>query len=153
MNGVIDDRRTRRSFFGQATLVLAAPVTALAAEGPGDDVAARLAALEDANAIRELLHRYTQRVNDRLDAPPAPEVRSIALDSDPEIEVAADGTAAARALCTVTTATPIEGCGTLVEMARLQGDGVVRGTERRVLQGRLVKQHGVWQLDTAELRT
>src|SRR5688500_293274 len=106
MNRVINERRTRRSFFGQASLVLAAPMTALAAEGRGDDVAARLAALEDANAIRQLLHRYAKRVSDGVDAPPAPEVRSVALDSDPEIDVAADGTAAARARCTVTTATP-----------------------------------------------
>ena len=144
---------TRRRFFGQAGLMLAAPMTALAAEGRGDDVAARLAALEDANAIRELLHRYAQRVNDGSDAPPAPEVRSVALDSDLEIDVAADGTAAARAQCTVTTATPIEGGGTLVEMARLQGDGVLKRIERRVLHGRLVKQRGIWQLETAELRT
>jgi len=144
---------TRRSFFGQASLVLAAPVTALAAEGRGDDVAARLAALEDANAIRELLHRYAKRVSDGVDAPPAPEVRSVALDSDPEIDVAANGTATARARCTVTTATPIESCGTLVDMARLQGDGVVKHVERRVLHGRLVKRQGVWRLETAELRT
>src|SRR5688572_6934495 len=144
---------TRRSFFGQASLVLAAPVTALAAEGRGDDVAARLAALEDANAIRGLLHRHANRVSNGVDAPPAPEVRSVALDSDPEIDVAANGTAAARARCTVTTATPIESCGTLVEMARLQGDGVVKHVERRVLHGRLVKRQGVWQLETTELRT
>ena len=144
---------TRRRFFGQASLVLAAPMTALATHGAGDDVAARLAALEDANAIRELLRRYAKRVSDGVDAPPAPEIRSVALDSDPEIDVAADGTAAARAPCTVTTATPIESCGTLVEMARLQGDGVVKRIERRVLHGRLVKQQGVWQLEAAELRT
>jgi hypothetical protein len=144
---------TRRSFFGQASLVLAAPLTALAADGRGDDVTARLAALEDANAIRELLHRYAQRVNDGSDAPPALEARSIALDPDPKIEIAADDTAAARAHCTVTTVTPIESCGTLVEMARLQGDGVLKRTERRVLHGRLVKRKGVWQLASVELCT
>jgi hypothetical protein len=144
---------TRRSFFGQASLALAAPMTALAAESQHDDVTARVAALEDANAILALLHRYAQLVNDGGAAPPAPEVRSMALDPDIGIEVGADGTAAAHAHCTLTTATPIEGCGTLVEMARLQGDGFVKRTERRVLHGRLVKQQGVWRLETAELRT
>jgi hypothetical protein len=153
MNGVINDRRTRRSFFSQASVALAAPMTALAADTEGDDMAARLAALEDENAVRALLHRYALRVNDRLDSPPTPDVCSISLDSDLAIEVATDGTAAARAHCTVTTAKPIESCGTLVEMARLQGDGVVKLTERRVLHGRLVKQQGVWQLENAELRT
>ena len=144
---------TRRRFFTQATLLLAAPMTALAAEGRGADIAARLAALEDANAIRELLHRHAQRVNDGTEAPPSLEIRRLALDSDVAIEVAADGTATARAPCMVTTATPIESCGTLVEMARLQGDGIVTRTERRVLHGRLVKRNGVWEFESAELRT
>jgi hypothetical protein len=149
MNGV--GNKTRRSFFGQAGAALAAPLagaTALAADG--DDVAARLARLEDTNAIRALLAA--------LLAEPArmgltPDVRGIFADRDDTISVAHDGTATARVSCTVERATPIESCGTLVEMARLQGDGVVKGTERRVLHGSFVRRNGIWEFDHAELRT
>jgi hypothetical protein len=53
--------------------------------------------------------------------------------------------------CTVDTATPIDGDETLVEMARLQGDGVIRGSERRVLAGTLVKHDSNWVLEHTEL--
>jgi hypothetical protein len=40
---------------------------------------------------------------------------------------------------------------TRVEMARLQGDGVTRRSERRVLAGMFVKHNGTWLLETTEL--
>ena len=97
-------------------------------------VATRLARLEDLNAIRALLPV--------LLANPArmalgTDVRSIAADGDDAIAVAADGTATARLACTVTTATPIESGGTLVEMARLQGDGFVVRSERACARERV----------------
>jgi hypothetical protein len=51
----------------------------------------------------------------------------------------------------VTTATPIESCGTLVEMARLQGDGVIKRAERQVLTSSFVKRDGAWKIERAEL--
>ncbi len=143
--------KTRRSFFGQAGAVLAAPIAgspALAAGG--DDSAARLARLEDTNAIRALLPELlAEPARMRLGA----DVRRIFADRDDTFSVAQDGTASARVSCTVERATPIETCGTLVEMARLQGDGVVKRTERRVLHCSFVKRGGIWEFDNAELRT
>ena len=49
-------------------------------------------------------------------------------------------------------ATPIDGCGTLVEMARLQGDGLVERSERRVLVSSFVKRDGVWKFENAEFQ-
>src|SRR5262245_51164115 len=106
---------TRRKFFGGAAM-LAAPLAARAAV-PSDDVAARLAALEDANAIRAALRSWAQDVSSGTLAASAANVRSLTLDADPAIDVAANGTATARVSCSLETATPIDGNETLVEMA------------------------------------
>ena len=99
-------------------------------------LAARLAALEDANAIRALQQRYARlvsagaRTSSRRCSPtrraqssqqsarsrPTAMTRSRSPPTAPRRRASA---------CTVETATPIESCGTLVEMARLQGDGFV----------------------------
>ena len=150
MNGGIYDRRTRRSFFGSAAL-LAAPLaagTALAS----DDLAARLAALEDANTIRALLRDWARGVAAGKSAAPAASIYGLTLDADVSITVADNGTATASVPCVVETATPIDGNETLVEMARLQGDGVVRRAERRVLHGSFVKRDGCWHFASTELR-
>ena len=107
----------------------------------------------DAGTIRALLRRHVSSINTRAGTAPETQVRSVALDDEATVDVATDGTAAAQVLCTVETVTPIAGGGTLVEMARLQGDGVVKRSERRVLFGRFVKRSGVWELESAELRT
>lgn len=133
---------TRRTFFGGAA-ALATPLAATAAVA-SDDLAARLAALEDANSIRALLRDWAQR------GAHAPDVRRVTLDSDAAIAVAANGTATARVPCTVETATPIDGDETLVAMARLQGDGIVRRSERRVLASTFVKHNGIWKLEQTE---
>lgn len=146
----MSNQRTRRSFFGQAGAALAAPLAATAAVAaePDDALAARLAALEDANAIRALLAALlAEPARLRLD----PGVQSIAADRDDTIDVTAGGTATARVACTIETATPIESCGTLVEMARLQGDGVIKRSERRVLTSTFVKRDGIWQIERTEL--
>jgi hypothetical protein len=145
---------TRRRFFGQAGAALVAPLVATAvtaataAESQAkDDVAARLARLEDLNAIRALLPA--------LLANPArlalgATVRSIAANGDDAIAVAANGTATARLGCTVEAATPIDGRGTLVEMARLQGDGFVVRSEHGVLVTAFVKRDGNWKFESAK---
>ena len=146
----MNERRTRRSFFGHAGAALAAPLAAVASAAPtGDeDLAARLATLEDSNAIRALLPALLvdpKRLG--LDA----RVRSLAADRDEAIAIAPDGSATVRLACTVETATPIESCGTLVEMARLQGDGIVKRSERGVLISTFVKREGTWKFQHATL--
>ena len=167
MHGFSNERRTRRSFFGHAGAALAAPLTATAAlagehDDGASDVAQRLAALEDVAAIRALQRRYVRLVGTghgedlaALFAEPRQasideHVRSAVADADDTIAVAANGTATARVACTVETATPIQSCGTLVEMARLQGDGIVRRSETRVLESTLVKHNGVWKIERVE---
>jgi hypothetical protein len=142
---------TRRRFFGGAA-ALAAPLAAGTAVA-SDDLAARLAILEDSRAIRALLLNWARDVNAGKITAPAPNVRGLALDADAAIAVDFNGTATARVPCTVETATPIDGDETLVEMARQQGDGVVRRSERRVLAGTLVKHGGIWILERTELTT
>jgi len=163
MNG----KPTRRSFLGHAGVALAAPLAATAAfagelDGAGY-ILGRLAALEDANAIRALQRRYTRLVGtgrreeiaalfaDPARASVAEHVRSLALDGDDTFAIATDGTATGRVPCIVTTATPIENCGTLVEMARLQGEGFVTRSERRTLATTFVKRDGAWRIDQVEL--
>lgn len=158
---------TRRSFFGQAGAALAAPFAATAAfageiKGKTFVVGSR-AAFDDANAIRVLQHRYARFVSTANRAALAASfddpahvavdqrVQSVVVDGDDKIEISTDGTATARVPCTVTTATPIESCGTLVEMARAQGEGFVTRTDRRVLRGTFVKRDGVWKIATMEL--
>ena len=151
----MDTKPTRRTFFGRAGALLAAPLAAASAaatEPPSDELAARLAALEDATAIRSLLQRYAQSVNAGAPVAPDTRVRTLHLDSDVAIDVVGHGIATARVACSVETATPIDGRDTLVEMARLQGDGVVKRNERRVLVGSLVKRSGTWQIEQLELR-
>ena len=146
----MNNKPTRRSFFGAASAAVAAPLAASAAFAAdrGNDLAARLAALEDQNAIRALLPAlFADPKRMALDS----RVRSLAADRGDAISVAADGTASARIACTIETATPIESCGTLVEMARLQGDGLVVRSERRVLVGAFVKRDGVWEFEGAKL--
>ena len=149
----MDTKPTRRSFFGKAGAVLAAPFAATAgAATPADDradIAARLARLEDSNAIRALLPAllaHPKRM--ALDAT----IRSVAADGEATIALAADGTATARLKCTVEAAAPIVGGDTFVEMARLQGDGFVVRQERRVLATSFVKRDGIWQFSNAELQ-
>jgi hypothetical protein len=143
---------TRRKFFGGAA-ALAAPLAAAAAVGAdgGDDLTARPTALEETNAIRVLLHDYAQRVNAGSQRAPTANVRSITLDATAAIDIAANGTATAHAPCTVEVAMPIHGDETLVEMARQQGDGVVRHRVRGVLAGSLIKHNGTWNLERTEL--
>lgn len=166
---------TRRRFFWKAGAVLSAPLAAVAADAEGksagndDALKAHLAMLEDIEAIR-LLHRtYAGLVNAgahrdaaRLFAAPAradidTRIRSLTADRFGEhdvTEIAADReTAMTRIHCIVVTETPLEPRCTLVEMARAQGDGVARRSERVVLESSYVKRHGAWKIDGISLRS
>jgi hypothetical protein len=169
-----NDVSTRRRFFGQAGAVLSAPLTATAAVAAGaqradvDSSAARLAVLEDVNAIRALQRRYAQLVNagahaeaaalfaQPADAPMDASVRRLAADrfaARDVVAVASEGaTATARLECTVETETAIDGAGTLVDMLRAQGEGARRTVEHHVLESSYVKRDGAWKIASLALR-
>jgi len=159
----------RRRFFWKATAALSAPlavvVAASASESTGEDsvaLKARLAMLEDANAIRDLQCAYAKHVNARAydvvaslfaEAAAAQvdtSIRALAADprgGDDTIEIADDGKrATARLHCTVESETAIEPSCPLVEMARAQGGGITKRSERGVLEGAYVKEDDIWKI-------
>ena len=166
-----DSISTRRRFFWQAGAALSAPLaasTALGEGSSGDAAHERLAALEDERAIRALNQQYAELVAARayaelaaLHAEPSAfrleeRVRAIVPDSfgaADAIELAPDrATAASRIRCVVHVETAIGPSCTLVEMARQQGDGVLKSTERRVLEHEYVKRGGVWKIARSSYR-
>lgn len=159
---------TRRSFLKHGAL-LAAPLAAAAAPAAilaGDGLKMRLARLEDEVAIREVHQDWLRGINGgSADAATplvadfegiAPEeiVRGISVDhvGEPDaIEIAAEGkNATGRFHCAVEIETAIPQDCTLAQMARAQGSGFVRRTERRVLNVKYVKTSGAWTLVDAE---
>ena len=163
----------RRGFLRKASAALAAPLAvggasvSAHAAGERDPSRARLARLEDANAIRELTRSYVRHVNagehDQAAALFAQPARAdtrcaLTLAADPlggeeAIEVAASGaTATARLHCIAEIETPIEPLTPLVAMARAQGGGVLKRSERGVLDGAYVKRAGIWQIERLDFR-
>jgi acyl-CoA hydrolase len=169
-----DTQATRRFFFRQAGAALSAPLAlaaSLAPEARGEAREAdptRVAELEDARAIVDLHRRYARVVNagayeelSKLFAEPASAqvdvtIRALRAEDFGDrdvVEVAADrSTATARIHCTVDTATPIEPDGTLVEMARQQGEGVLKRSESRVLEHECVRVDGRWRIKRSVFR-
>ncbi|HET8698411.1 MAG TPA: hypothetical protein VFO94_13040 [Gammaproteobacteria bacterium] len=166
----------RRRFMWKAGTALAAPVAVAVPPASGaaavSHVAAleaRLALVEDQNAIRDVARTFVRYVNGapRAEAELAPlcvdtcaprlrGVRSLTPDpngADDTIEIAGDRHTATAQLCySAQTERPIEPASPLVEMARAQGGGVHRQTERGVLEGSFVKVDGVWKIDRAAFR-
>jgi hypothetical protein len=164
---------TRRRFFFTAGAALTAPVAAVAAApGTTDDheaLQARLALLEDLDAIRALHRAVLKRLNageqDELatlfdgrgaglaDA----RIRRLSDDAvfgEDVIEIAADGQrASARLHVRAELEVPIASDDTAVAMARLQGGGVVRHAEQGVLECVCVKRRGAWKIERAEFQT
>ena len=160
---------TRRSFIQTAGAALSVPLAATAATVPagaavdGDSLKARLAYLEDLDAIRALNQEYARHVNagahdvigslfaNPSDARVDPDVRGMAPGGFGEqdvIDVAPDRqTATGHLHCTVQVETAIGPSCPLVEMARQQGGGVVRRTEHRVLENAYVRRDGVWKIE------
>jgi hypothetical protein len=170
-------RSTRRKFIGTAGIALSAPIAAAAANAPAlvpagghdaDTLEARLARLADVDAIRTLNHAYAMHVNegaheaiaalfaDPSSAPIEPGLVQMTIDHSAEqdvIEVAADRrTATARMHRTVETESVIGPDCPLVDMARQQGGGVVRQTERGVFEHVYVRQDGIWKIQRATYR-
>lgn len=168
------DSASRRLFFRHAGAALAAPLAVVATEASAvpatqsTELEARLATLGDENAIRALNQAYARLVNDHayadvaaLYADPANanldrSVSRLSAESFGEhdtIDVAEDrATAEARLHCIVETETPLEPGSTLVDMARRQGEGFVRRSERRVLEHSYVKHAGAWKIARSAFR-
>jgi hypothetical protein len=156
-------RTTRRSFIGVAGAALSAP---LAAAGPALATAAR--PVDDLGAIRALAQAYARHVNagdveqpralfaDAAAAAADLGIRRVTSDAFGEhdtITVAADGQSATVVLhCTVDLENAIGPECPLLDMARQQGGGVLRRTERGVFEHTCVKQDGVWKILRAGYR-
>lgn len=165
---------TRRSFIRTAGAALSVPLTAAApialagAGREGNELKERLAMLEDVNAVRALNQAYARHVNaaaheeiaglfaDPSDAPVDRGVRGVTADRFGEndvIEVAADrATAAASLHCLVETESIIGPTCPPVEMARAQGGGVVRSSERGVFENLYVRRERIWKIHRSTWR-
>jgi hypothetical protein len=165
---------TRRSFIWTAGAAVSAPLAAAAATVPPsafeDDaaLAARLSRLEDMNSIRALNQAYARLFNagareelvslfaDPSEAHTDPGLRAVtAVDFGDHdvIDVAADGNTAVAVLhCTAEAESDIGPSCPLVEMARQQGGGIVRRTERGVFENLYVKHEGFWKIQRSRYR-
>lgn len=155
-----------------AGAALSAPIAAAAATVPsrvpeGEPLADRLTRFEDLDAIRALNQAYARHLNAgerevlaslfvdptgmRLD-----DVRGIAADdlgADDAIDVRADRrTATARLHCTVQKESAIGPNCPLVDMARLQGGGVINWTEPVVLETAYVRSDDGWKFERVTTR-
>lgn len=157
---------TRRSFIAIAGAAISAPVAAAAATLPEriepDPMKMRLARLEDLNEIRGLNQAYFQHLAagaheemtalfaDPASATPDDDVRGVSPADFGEhdvIDVADDReTAIARVRVTVHTETALVPDCTLVEMARTQGEGVIRSSAFAVLEHRYIRRGDVWKI-------
>jgi hypothetical protein len=164
---------TRRRFLCKAGAALSAPLAVVGADAAAiaedhSSLQNRLADFEDVNAIRRLHQTYARLVNegerdevvtlftDPSGAEADDTVSILSADRFGEedvIELALDrGSATGRFHCTVQTETAIGPSCTLVEMAREQGEGFVRRSERRVIEAAYVKLAGVWKILRAAYR-
>ena len=162
---------TRRRFFLNAGAILSAPLAvgvSQAASNEAEDSKLRLARLEASNAIREVNQAFARHLNDGdSDAlrqlftnPAGAEVDASVRWLQPSgfgeqdrIEVAADGQSARATIrCVVQSEKEIGPNCTLVDMARQQGEGVLRQTAQRVLENEYRRQDGVWKIEKSVFR-
>jgi hypothetical protein len=126
---------SRRRFIGATSAALSAPLAGIGA--------AVVHAQDDAGTIRSLLHEHAQCLGARPDDFGARE----------RIEIAADGRTGRAALpCVMEVETVIGPDCPLVDMARQQGGGVDRRTERGVLEASCLKRDGAWTLEGVAFR-
>ncbi len=155
---------TRRGFFLKASAAMSAPAAFVAAGEPAraatGTLEARVAALEDEIELRRLAAQLIQQVNggsrDLLEAGNAELREIVAADVDATCSsavIASDRKAArVRLPCTVCFDEPIDAPGSsLVDMARLQGEGVLPRLEDRMLEAHFERAAAGWKLASARL--
>ena len=155
---------TRRSFFAKAGTALALPLAAGAATA---DPGAPEGASDPVKAIRRLQQALAREINDatgreaqlftagKLPAELVGVTRLLPADfgEHDAIEVGADGRSArATVHCAVETQVPIAAEGTLIEMARAQGEGFVRAKACKVLDMACVCTGGTWKIKALAMR-
>jgi hypothetical protein len=144
---------SRRDFLKTGALA-AVPVAAAgfpAAAIAADDSQAALARLQDERALEALTREALRQFNQGGSAQFAAGVTRVALtDEAHELEVTGD-TATARFACTVDTAHALEGQGTLLDMARLQGNAGRTETTGQTLLARYTRQQGQWAIAALDL--
>jgi hypothetical protein len=157
---------SRRSFLKGGAIAAAPLAVALPAAALAEDHRARVQHLQDEAEIRSLHQAWLRKIAtsqnpsalfaDRGAARLDPAVQGVSADhagDQDQIDVAADGLrATGRFAVTVDLQTELPHAGTLAQMARLQGGGVVRQIETRTLHARYVKQAGAWAIEKMELR-
>jgi hypothetical protein len=165
---------TRRSFIWTAGAAFSAPLATAAAIAPAnaveidDPLKARLAMLEEVNAIRALNQAFARHINagareqlaalfvDPSEARIDQSMVGITADRFGEQDVIEIGANRARATaiihCIVDVEEVIGPPCPLVEMAREQGGGIVRRTERVVFEHTYVKHEGVWKIQRSTHR-
>ena len=164
---------TRRKFFVKAGTALSLPLAAAASAaepltaggvptGPRDAVtpvrqlkqalARELNAARESNGGSSAAELFTAG---KLPAALAGVTRLLPTDfgESDALEIAADGlTAAAAFYYAVETSVPIAAEGTLIEMARAQGEGFVRTTVYRTLDLVCVCERGTWKIEALAIR-
>jgi hypothetical protein len=146
----------------------AAARTEASAAPASESLETRLARLEDREAIRALNQEFARRLNAgdtaalaELHATPSGmqidvELRTMTsddVDGQGTIGIAPDRrTAVATRQCLAQFEHEIGPSCTLLEMARQQGGGVVRHTERGVVEHTYVRHDGVWRIERSAYR-
>jgi hypothetical protein len=155
---------TRRSFIRKTGAALSVPLAAagavvrVRAAEDDDPIAARLARLEDMNAIRAVNQTFARQVSagqaETLGIDPS--IRQVTADDFGErdvIDVASDRQSATGVMhCSVEIETAIGPSCPLVEMARAQGGGVVRRSESGVFENTYRRRDGIWSLERSTLK-
>ncbi len=161
-NAATGSAATRRNFFLKAGTALSLPVAAGGASSlrPVDSV-------EDVQSLRRLQQALAREINNATgraaalfttrELPAGLDNVTRLLPADfgehDAIEIAADGrTSHVTLRCTVETKTPIRAQGTLIEMARAQGEGFVGATSCRTLDMVCVREAGSWKIKALATR-
>jgi hypothetical protein len=156
-------KESRRAFIRTTGAALSVPLAAAAATVPigaagGDAPSARLAMLEDLEAIRALNQAFARLVSEGEagDIGIDSSIRSVVAHEFGErdlITIAADRQTATGVMhCTVQIATPIGPTCPLVEMAREQGGGVVIRTEIGVFENEYSRRGEDWTIQRSTYR-
>ena len=145
-------RQGRRSFVWKAGAAMSATIGAVCAgssEGAlalsdADALKARLARLEDVNAIRQLHEEHARLLKDRDGV-----ILQKHAHQQDVIEIASDRlTATARFHCIVHAEAAIAPACPLVDMARQQGGGVIKWTEAGVFENVYAREREAWKIRT-----